>query len=246
MTNSIVIYTDGACSGNPGPGGYGAVVLLPSMQVKELGGFEANTTNNRMEMLAAIEALRFVQNESGPVQIFTDSTYLIRAITAWIFGWKKRNWQTAEGKPVMNKELLIELDDLVRARGSAGKISWNYVRGHQGTHGNERCDQIAVAFSKGERIHLYSADLSGYHFDISKLPQPQALPEMKAAGEKKVAFSYLSSLGGKVVRHRDWSSCERRVKGQSGAKFKKAMSSAEENEILKSWGVSASSVSDEN
>jgi ribonuclease HI len=241
----ILIYSDGACSGNPGPGGWGSVVLLPDDQVEELGGREDSTTNNRMEMAAAIGALNYVSNLEGPVHFYTDSTYLIRGITQWIWGWKKKNWKTAEGNEVSNRDLWEKLDALIRHRSTQSKISWKYSRGHVGTPGNERCDRIAVGFSLREPVSLYSGDLSDYSTNLLAVPTNTELPEMRAPGEKKEAHSYLSNLGGLVYRHKNWPSCQKRVQGQSGAKFKKAMSQADEIEILKSWGLSIQTVINE-
>jgi Ribonuclease HI len=237
--NHIIIYTDGACSGNPGPGGWGSVILFPSDEVLELGNGNPSTTNNRMEMTAAVEALREVANIQGEIDFYTDSTYVIRGITQWIWGWKKRGWKTAEGGEVSNKDIWIELADLVQARGTAGKINWKYSRGHVGTPGNERCDVIAVAFSKKQSVYLYRGHLKNYNHDLLRFPDDTSLPDMKSPTEKKEAFSYLSNIGGIVYRHKDWPSCQRRVTGKSGAKFKKSKSAGDELEILKSWGLGA-------
>lgn len=235
----ILIYTDGACSGNPGPGGWGSVILYPDNQVQELGDGAASTTNNRMEMTAVLEALRAVAHLKMPVRVYTDSTYLIRGITQWIFGWRRNNWRTADGGEVSNREIWEEMSQVVAARGTQGKIEWHYSRGHVGTPGNERCDRIAVAYSKNDYVSLYRGDLEHYPIDLLQFPTDTSLPDMKSANgeKKKEAFSYLSNLGGLVYRHRNWPSCQKRVSGQSGAKFKKAMSAAEEIEILKSWGL---------
>ncbi|WP_413943257.1 ribonuclease HI [Bdellovibrio sp. HCB-162] len=238
----IMIFSDGACSGNPGPGGWGSIVLFPTNQVQELGDGERSTTNNRMEMTAALEALKFVRNQPGQIHFYTDSTYLIRGITQWIWGWKKRNWQTAEGQEVSNRDLWEEISQLVQERGARNKIEWKYSRGHIGIPGNERCDRIAVAFSKDDYVNLYSGSLDNYSVNLLEVPADTSLPEMRQPGEKKEAFSYLSNLGGLVYRHKDWPSCQKRVSGQSGAKFKKAMSASDEIEILKSWGLSPQTV----
>lgn len=235
----IIVFSDGACSGNPGPGGWGAIIIDSSEKVCELGGGEGSTTNNRMEMSGIKGALEFLAKTPGPVEIYTDSTYVIRGITQWVWGWKKNNWKTADGKEVSNKDLWEDLFALVKARGK-GTISWRYVRGHVGTPGNERCDEIAVAWSRGSSVRLYRGTLVDYGLDVLKLPTQEALPEMKSkSGPKVAAHSYLSNIGGIVYRHRDWSSCERRVKGKSGAKFKKAQSKDEEKKILVDWGLSS-------
>ncbi|WP_050792930.1 ribonuclease HI [Bdellovibrio bacteriovorus] len=239
----IMIYSDGACSGNPGPGGWGSVILYPDNQVQELGDGEKSTTNNRMEMTAALEALKAVAHMKVPVRFYTDSTYLIRGITQWVHGWRRRGWKTAEGGEVSNQDIWEDLSHVVAARGTQGKIEWHYSRGHVGIPGNERCDRIAVAFSKNDYVSLYSGSLDQYPYDLLQVPADTSLPEMKGPGEKKKeAFSYLSNLGGLVYRHRTWPACQKRVSGQSGAKFKKATSAAEEIEILKSWGLSPSTV----
>ena len=141
------IYTDGACSGNPGPGGWGVVIYFMDDSVYELGGSELQTTNNRMELQAAIAALEFIQ-QSGQTQsleLFTDSEYVKNGITKWIRSWKQKGWITAAGKPVLNQDLWQELDLL-----NGKQVTWRYVRGHAGNQGNERCDAIARAFSLGK------------------------------------------------------------------------------------------------
>lgn len=246
---SIVIFTDGACSGNPGPGGWGSIISTPDGQVEELGGGEKGTTNNRMEMTAAIRALNKIEpSDAANILLYTDSTYVIRGITQWVHGWRQRGWKNAEGKDVANRELWEELLRQVM-RLKPAKVEWKYVRGHSGFDGNERCDQIAVAFSKGYDANLYSGPRSGYTINIESLPAEEPLPEQqsgKGAGasskggsssaSKNGAQSYLSYLSGVVVRHTTWTACERRVKGQP-AKFKKAKSKQEELEILTSWGL---------
>lgn len=236
--NSIVIFTDGACSGNPGPGGWAAVLAFPEGKIKELGGGKDQTTNNEMELLATIKALQAIQARSEAVIVYTDSTYVIRGITQWIWGWRKKDWKNTEGGEVSHRALWEELSRLASVRKGDAKIDWKYSRGHIGTPGNERCDEIAVAFSQKKWISLYEGPLLQYPIAIYDIPEDEGLPEMRQKQEKKPAYSYLSLLGGTVCRHRDWASCERRVKGQSGAKFKKAMAASEEKDILQSWGFS--------
>ncbi|MGZ3743929.1 MAG: ribonuclease HI [Pseudobdellovibrionaceae bacterium] len=240
--SDIIVFTDGACSGNPGPGGWGTVVILPEGKVHELGGGNPVTTNNRMEMCGVLNALNFLAKTSGDIRVYTDSTYVIRGITQWVWGWRRNSWRTADGKEVSNKDLWEELFFLVQKRKGMGEISWHYVRGHRGTPGNERCDEISVAFSKGQKYPLYQGSLLKYDIAVLDLPEQEALPEMKPKnnGIKEKAFSYLSNIGGIIYRHKDWPSCERRVKGKSGAKFKKAQSAKDEIEVLKSWGLNES------
>ena len=137
MDNKIHIYTDGACLGNPGKGGYGAILMYKGHK-KEISGGEKDTTNNRMEMRAAIEALRALKKQSDII-IYTDSKYVMDGITGWIISWKKNNWRTANRKPVKNADLWQDLDLEV----SKHKIKWVWVKGHAGNHYNELVDELA-------------------------------------------------------------------------------------------------------
>ena len=236
--DKILIFTDGACSGNPGPGGYGTVIVHPEGEIKELGGKKSPTTNNQMEMLATIKGLQHIGSKKGTVWVLTDSTYVIRGITQWIWGWKKKGWKTADGKSVTNIDLWKELEAAVLNRKPYGDIEWKYVRGHSDIPGNERCDEIAVAFSQKNFIELYEGPLLNYHISIHDIPEDLSLPPMKSNSKKKAkAYSYLSYVNGKLERHSTWPECEARVKGRSGAKFKKATSQSDEEAIKKSWGL---------
>jgi ribonuclease HI len=136
-SDKVVIYTDGACSGNPGPGGWGAILMFGSAR-KELSGGEGDTTNNRMELQAACEALEALKRPCE-VELYTDSAYVKNGITTWITGWKRNGWRTADKKPVKNAELWQRLDE-ARARHT---ISWRWVKGHAGHPENERADELA-------------------------------------------------------------------------------------------------------
>jgi ribonuclease HI len=137
--NAIDIYTDGACKGNPGPGGWGALLKSAGSQ-KELFGGELATTNNRMEMTAVIEALSALKRPCH-VRLHVDSQYVLKGMTEWLPGWKARNWKTAAKAPVKNVDLWQRLDQLVSTSGH--KIDWHWVRGHNGDPGNERADELA-------------------------------------------------------------------------------------------------------
>jgi len=235
----IVVFTDGAAKGNPGPGGWGVVIATPDGHVTELGGGSAHTTNNQMELTGPIEALRHLQQQPGALAIYTDSTYVIRGIREWIWAWRRRGWKTSEGTDVLNRELWERLASLVAARGK-DQIEWHYVRGHTGVPGNERVDEIANAFALKHHPQLYDGPLLRYPLPIFDLPDDTTVPS-RAAGApssktKAAAYSYLSVVDGKPMRHATWAECERRVKGRSGAKFKKAMSAADESTILRAWG----------
>lgn len=136
---SLVIYTDGACSGNPGPGGWGVLMQFGEKE-KELYGGEPDTTNNRMELMATIEALRAIKpNFKGEITLWTDSTYVLKGITEWIHGWKKRGWKNSAKKAVKNVDLWKELD----AVNAKFNVNWKWVKGHAGVDGNERADELA-------------------------------------------------------------------------------------------------------
>jgi ribonuclease HI len=137
MTGVVKIYTDGACKGNPGVGGWGALLEMGGKE-RELFGGEAHTTNNRMELLAVIRALETLRRHCA-VQLHTDSKYVQQGITEWIHNWKKRGWRTADKKPVKNDDLWKELDELAQKH----DIEWLWVKGHAGHNGNERADELA-------------------------------------------------------------------------------------------------------
>ena len=137
MSDPVVVYTDGACKGNPGPGGWGALLRWKGHE-KELFGGERDTTNNRMELTAVIQALSALKSRCE-VAVYTDSVYVKNGITKWIHGWKQRGWRTADKKPVKNVELWQRLEALAAQH----DVQWHWVRGHDGDPGNERADALA-------------------------------------------------------------------------------------------------------
>ena len=145
--NEVVIYTDGACKGNPGPGGWGVLLRAGTLQ-KELFGGELGTTNNRMELMAVIEALGALKRPCA-VTLYLDSEYVRKGITEWIAGWKARGWRTAARQPVKNVELWQRLDNLVSSGGH--RIDWRWVKGHSGDPGNEHADALA---NRGVQVAL--------------------------------------------------------------------------------------------
>ncbi len=236
-----IVFTDGAAKGNPGPGGWGVVIVTPDRQVTELGGGSPHTTNNKMELSGAIAALEHLAGQPGPVVIYTDSTYVIQGVTQWVWGWRKRDWKTSQGTDVLNRDLWERLSSLTAAR-ARGDMDWRWVRGHVGTPGNERVDEIAVAFSLQEPADLYQGALDGYPLSVLELPEDTTLPKRSAATGssargKTAAHSYVSVVDGVPMRHLTWGECEARVKGRSGARFKKAVSQADESRILSEWGI---------
>lgn len=144
-TEAVEIWTDGACSGNPGPGGWGAILIYGEVQ-KEMSGAEPETTNNRMELQAAIAALSALRRPCKVI-LHTDSQYVKGGITGWIFGWKKNGWRTADKKPVKNVDLWQALDEAIRCH----EIEWRWVKGHAGNELNERADQLAREAIKAMR-----------------------------------------------------------------------------------------------
>ena len=155
----ITLYTDGSSRGNPGRGGYG-VILIGNKKVVELGGREDMTTNNRMELRATIEGLRYLDNKkiTGDILIKTDSQYVLKGATEWIEGWIKKGWIGSNKKAVLNQDLWQELHSLLQKY----KPRFLYVRGHAGIAGNERADEIATTFADNEPTPLYSGDKAGY------------------------------------------------------------------------------------
>lgn len=238
---AILVFCDGAAKGNPGPGGWGVIVVTPDGRVVERGGRAAHTTNNKMELTAAIEAFAHAGTTAGAMAVYTDSTYVIKGIKEWIWNWRRRGWKTAEGADVQNQDLWRELDALVSAR-PRGSVSWHYVRGHAGIPGNERVDAIADGFARGAAVDLYDGPLVGYAVPIFDVPDDTAPPPStsRTRSAKTAAHSYISLVDGTPMRHATWAECERRVKGRSGARFKKAVSASDEQAILRSWNVAPS------
>jgi ribonuclease HI len=150
--DEIVIYTDGAARGNPGLAGWGVVFLKNKKVFLELGGRSDHATNNQMELTAAIEGLKYLKKHKiyAPVEIFADSKYVILGATEWIFNWQKNNWCNAAKKPVMNRELWVELHELTEEF----KPRWAYVKGHNGDKYNDRADEIATSFADDAPVEL--------------------------------------------------------------------------------------------
>lgn len=155
--DKIIIYTDGSSRGNPGPGGFGAIIF-DGEKIKEVGGREEKTTNNRMEMMAAIIALKNT-SENSSIEVNSDSEYLINGITKWVVNWQKNNWRTKDRREVLNKDLWEELLTQIGKR----TVEWKKVLGHSGHELNDRCDEIATGFADGLLLKLYDGQKSGYN-----------------------------------------------------------------------------------
>jgi ribonuclease HI len=173
------IYTDGACTGNPGPGGWGVVVYFSDGSIHEMGDASSHTTNNKMEMQAAIAALKFLQTsqQAQPITLYTDSEYLINCITKWVTGWKQKGWKKADGKPVQNQDLLETLDQL-----NSRQVKWQHVRGHSGNIGNERCDAIARTYASGKSPSLQQLSSTNFY---QTLPSTSEINVAKVADDDK-------------------------------------------------------------
>lgn len=239
----ILIYTDGSSRGNPGPGGWGAIVATDD-HVVELGEGEHHTTNNRMELKAAIAGLSFVRDlgSSFSIDVYTDSSYVLNGITKWVFGWQKNGWMNTKKEEVINRDLWQELVLVVSDLKMSGcSIEWRYAAGHAGIPGNERADEIATLCADKMPPKLFNDIRSAYNIDLAltlgdekKLAAKKTKSKSKSTGK---AYSYLSLVNGKVMRDTTWAECEKRVKGVPGAKFKKSTSADDEKVILRAWGV---------
>ena len=233
-----LLFADGSSLGNPGPGGWGSVVVLNRKHVVELGGHERHTTNNRMELTGLIEGLRRLENESGDLTIFTDSKYAHMGSTSWAEGWKRRNWQTMQKKDVENRDLWEVLLKFLEDRKKFGHIIWKHVPGHSGIAGNERCDVIATSYAKEDEPGLFDGEISDYAIDILNISIDEEALEKRKAGKERAkikAYSYVSNVDGKVMVHKTWAECEARVKGKK-AQFQKVASKEEETALVVKWG----------
>lgn len=277
--NKLVVYTDGSSRGNPGPGGYGAICVFKDSEgdyyVKEIGGREEMTTNNRMELQALISALQFILNRinsaadaavseniddskinTQPIQfqdptlyIYIDSSYVLKGAKEWLSGWKKNGWISSTKAEVKNIELWQQVDYLIENLNNRKiKLDWNLVKGHVGVPGNERCDVIATTFADNGKAILFDGKMSNYFLpNILDLTDSEISFETKSEFEsvKKISnknkkngqipYSYVSYVDGIINIDKSWADCEVRVKGKSGAKFKKVFSKTEEDEVIKEF-----------
>ena len=259
-SKNVIIFTDGSSRGNPGPGGWGAVIVYNDgefkvesrkLKVQELGSREEHTTNNRMELQAVIGALSFFSDftlYTLHFQLFSDSSYLVNGITKWIHGWKKNGWKTKAKEPVENQDLWERLDKVT----SGKKIEWKLIGGHIGLAGNERCDEIATAFADlpakilqgqnlgGRAPELYTGPIENYPIkNILDIKIDKEMAEKKSESRnhsKAKAYSYVSMIDGEIKTHKTWAECEARVKGKK-ARYKKAISAEDEKEIKNSFSA---------
>ena len=217
----IIVFSDGGCIGNPGPGGWAAIVLKDG-HYAEYGGHDTQTTNNRMEMTGALRGLMSV-GAGAPVKVITDSRYLIDGASKWLYGWKKKGWKKADGNEVLNRDLWEAIDREIARR----KITWEHVAGHSGHPENERCDKIANGFARGEGPELKSGDGSWIFADLAPAPS--------GPDEKYPKPIYLSIVGGDIAEHKTWPECEARIKGRKTARCKKVASKHEHIAAIEAW-----------
>ena len=222
----ITIFTDGAARGNPGPGGWGAIILNDD-KVKEFGGAKDNTTNNRMELMAVISALESVKNEVE-ITIYTDSAYVVSGITRWVIGWKKNKWETSKKEDVLNKDSWEKLIFATEHK----IIDWKLIKGHSGTPANERCDVIATGFADKNPPVLYNGSLERYGINLGKISKKEINKTKKS---KTKAYSYVSMVNDIIKVHKTWEECKTRVRGVSSALYKKSTSPADEEEIIRQF-----------
>lgn len=226
----ITIFTDGAAKGNPGPGGYGAVVW-DGEQVYELGEAKDPTTNNETELRAAVEALKSIKSDNNEVTIYTDSKYVVEGASGWIFGWMKNGWKTKANEDVQHKGIWQELIKEINRQ----KVSWIKVPGHVGLIGNERADTIASDLGEKKEVDLYMGSKAEYPLEIENVEWDKEAAAKRSAARKRSrekAYSYISKVDGEVKTHETWKECEDRVKGKSGVRYKKSISASEEKEII--------------
>lgn len=226
--SEAIIFSDGSSRGNPGRGGWGAIIYFNEEgkdKVVELGDREGMTTNNRMELTAVLESVRFAESiGKKDIVLHTDSSYVVNSLSKWIWGWEKNDWQTKEGKGVLNRDIFecfFELLPLVR-------IKFKLIKGHSGIKENERCDQIATSFADESPVTLFDGNKDDYRivFDETKKTSTK---------NKNKAYSYVSLVDGVIETHSNWSDCERRVKGKK-ARFKKSISEEDEKKIIEDFG----------
>lgn len=238
IPSSLLIFTDGASRGNPGPGGWGAVLVNTELsEIVELGGNKSQTTNNEMELTAVIAALAHSIGSTAPVHIYTDSKYVMQGATQWLPNWKERGWKTKQNTEVMHQALWQQLDDVMGQHESMARVMWHHVPGHAGIPGNERADTIATRLADGMGEPLYRGNQAGYAIadiaDVSSLVEARKEKKEKKQKTGK-AYEYLSAVDGKLERHQDWASCQKRVSGKK-ASYRKSYSAEESAEIIESW-----------
>lgn len=239
-------YTDGACSGNPGIGGWAYIAGYhgpKGFRIVEGSNLESATTNNRMEMMAILKVMRHLKQSdfTKHVMCFTDSSYVANGLNSWVFGWAKNDWRKKDGSDVANADLW---KNLLGSKRDFDKFELLVVPGHSAVLGNEYVDHLAVAaYQQKMEIKVREVDdPSALTPAFSEIPllrenMEKSSSSSSSSSSKKKALFYMSYLEGKLEKHQTWKECEARVKGRSGAKFKKVTAPEEEATIKKGWGI---------
>ncbi len=238
-----IVFTDGSSRGNPGKGGWGAIIMWrvddgefsagkAGWKVEEIGGSSPKTTNNRMEITAVLEAFVFLKQKNiKSAVIYTDSSYVAKGMQSWVYSWQSNGWKTKSGDSVLNQDLwekMLAFSQIIDA-------SFELVSGHSGVSGNERCDEIATACADGFDPHLFSGLKKDYKYDLSIKKIDSSVNNFGSSNSKnKKAYSYISEVDGVVKIHSTWAECEGRVKGKK-ARFKKALSRMDEENIFREF-----------
>ena len=227
----VTIFCDGSAIGNPGQGSWGVVIQYENEKsIEEIGGFVEHTTNNRMELTAAIEALQKIPKNSK-VTVKTDSQYVIQGSTKWVFGWERNGWQTSQKTEVLNKDLWEEISKASRKH----TVTWEHVRAHVGVTLNERVDMIANGFARKEKVKLFKGEKDAYTEFLKEMPKARVVSKSASKSKKTgPAYSYVSFVDGKVKTTKTWAECEKLVKGKS-AKYKKVFSKEAEATLIEEW-----------
>jgi ribonuclease HI len=239
---TLTIYTDGASRGNPGPSGWGAVILVgppAGGYAMEIAGGSKKATNNQMELQAVLEVLSDsgARAHKGPVIVYSDSAYVVNGLNSWVYGWEKKGWITSTKTPVENKTIWVKLLELLKEYGK--RLSIEKVSGHAGDLYNERCDELAVNAALGKKETHFKGAQKDYDKFLEEIGTTKksarggsALGRKKSTGQ---AYSYVSMVGGKVYADKTWKECEARVKGKKGAKYQKVFSKAEETSLVQDY-----------
>lgn len=226
----FLIISDGACSKNPGPGGWGTILVTPDKIVQEFGGHEDQTTNNRMELMGFYRGLQEIYkrrsqfSNTKSIRAISDSKYVLDGTKIYLPNWEKNSWKTSTGSEVKNQDLWVKVSKGKKLLHEAGlRVIYELVKGHSGHSGNERVDVIAVKYTHEDPVELYHGPLSAYGIDLEKID--------------KFETCYLSYVSGKLQRHQTWNECRAAVEGKPGAKYKKVSHAVEERETLAGWGL---------
>jgi ribonuclease HI len=225
------IYTDGASRGNPGPGGWAAIIISGD-KAQELAGRMDEVTNNQMELIAVQKALEYVDANipDGQILLHADSTYVLKGLESWLDGWVRNGWITSTKKPVENRAMWEKLYAL---RNSIGRrLELVKVAGHSGHEYNDRCDELAVAFALNKGGELFSGTTAEYRTYLAENP-PKSVQKVSKT-KTGPAYSYVSLVDGKVFVDKTWAACEGRVKGKK-AKYKKVFSKVEETDLIQNY-----------